>query len=149
MKNSEKLKNEIEKEEKKLLDLKERLKKAEIKEVDLRDLESVRNFSCSLYNRLLTEYGVFLIDDDYVDDMISNIIPENERKEFYFQLDGPVWGSLPYLKWREARLETLIDIMEFLKLVRDLADEGSEVDWWSFEWDSGERKLIFEGEYES
>ena len=149
MKNSEKLKNEIEKEEKKLLTLKERLKKAEIEEVDLRDLESVRNFSCSLYNRLLTGYDVFLIDSDYVDDMVSNIIPENELKEFYSQLDGPVWGSLPYLKWEEARLETLIDIMEFLKSVRDLADEGSEVDCWSFEWDSEERKLIFKGEYES
>ena len=56
------------------------------------DVEAMREYALALYSRLLTEFGGFQVDDEYLDACIDELVPQDIRVAA-----GPTMGSAPLI----------------------------------------------------
>ena len=93
-------------------------------------VNTMREHAAKQYDRLLTEYDTFQIDDEYMDCMIAELVPADIRYSIAEDQGKSIWGLHPIIQSDRVTAEMLEDIVRHLDAIVEWCDAGNELDYY-------------------
>jgi hypothetical protein len=91
---------------------------------------TMREHASKQYEKLLLEYDVLQIDDEYLDGMIEELVPMRVLNAIANDQGKAIWGLHPIIKSERVTAKVLEDIVRHLDAIVEWCDAGNEFDYY-------------------
>ena len=108
---------------------------------------TMREHASKQYEKLLLEYDVFQIDDEYLDGMIEELVPIRVLNAIANDHGKAIWGLHPIIKSERVTAKVLEDIVRHLDAIVEWCDAGNELDYYCV-YDAATGKIRYTGDNE-
>ena len=106
---------------------------------------TIRDHAAKQYDKLLTEYDVLQIDDEYLDELLEKLVPMKILGAITNDLGKARWGLHPVIESKRTPDSVIEDIVRHLDAIVEWCDAGNEFDYYC-QLDETTGKIRFECE---
>lgn len=92
--------------------------------------EAMREYAIAQYSNLLTNYDVFQIDDEYLDAVIEEVVPQKIQVAVNEALGRASFGCRPLLESDLLDEALLVQIVARLDAIVEFVETGEEFNMW-------------------
>ncbi len=110
-------------------------------------VNTMREHAAKQYDRLLTEYDTFQIDDEYMDCMIAELVPTDIRYSIAEDQGKSIWGLHPIIQSDRVTEAMLKNIIGHLDAIAEWCNAGNELDYYCV-YDEATGKIRYTGDNE-
>jgi len=110
-------------------------------------VNTMREHAAKQYEKLLLEYDVFQIDDEYLDAMLEELVPMKIWNAIVHDQGKAIWGLHPIIKSERVTAEMLEDIVRHLDAIVEWCNAGNELDYYCV-YDEATGKIRYTGDDE-
>jgi len=105
----------------------------------------MREYAATQYDKLLTQYGDFQIDDEYMDNIIADeCVPQSIRNAVANDAGEAIWGLHPFIASEHVTYSVLAEMIQRLDAITKWCDDGNEFDYYC-EFDANTGAVRYEG----
>ena len=110
-------------------------------------MDIMREHAANQYDNLLTNYNMFQVDDEYLDQYVAECLPQRIRNAVATDAGNAVWGLHPFINSKRVTYTMLGEIIERLDAITKWCDAGKEFDY-DCVYDSTTGAIRYEGDAE-
>lgn len=107
-------------------------------------MDIMREHAANQYDNLLTNYNMFQVDDEYLDQYVAECLPQRIRNAVATDAGKAIWGLHPFINSKHVTYTMLGEIIERLDAITKWCDAGHEFDYYCV-YDEATGKIRFEG----
>lgn len=93
-------------------------------------MDAMREYAAAQYEKLLLNYDTFQINDEVVDGIVEQCVPQSIRCAVTNDIGKAIWGLHPIIASSRVSEDVLTEMIERLDAMVDWADDGHELDIW-------------------
>ena len=93
-------------------------------------IDAMREYAAAQYEKLLLNYDTFQINDEVVDGIVEQCVPQRIRCAVANDAGKATWGLHPIIASSRVTEDVLTEMIERLDAMVDWADDGHELDIW-------------------
>ena len=93
-------------------------------------VDAMREYAATQYEKLLLNYDTFQINDEVVDGIVEQCVPQRIRCAVTNDIGKAIWGLHPIIASSRVTEDMLTEMIDRLDAIVDWADDGHELDYY-------------------